>query len=178
VHNKYHENYQWAQKLSEGNTQTDIHTDMITLRLVFLRSKNRPGGHKKFSLHPYKVFLSKEWNSFCRSCIYRIHFRHRKCARLTPIGVSWAEVTSAKEVENHVTSRNVITKSATDPEWIYCPWLVFTSIELNEPAKKVLTSSDLAVTFKHLKVFCETTEHKETDNIIAEHYKSQQKPRT
>jgi hypothetical protein len=52
------------------------------------------------------------------------------------------------------------------------------NIELTEPAKKVLTSSDLAVTFKHSKVFCETSEHVETDDVNEEHYKSQQNPRT
>jgi hypothetical protein len=45
--------------LSEGYTQTHIDTDMITLRLIFLRSKNRLRGHKEFSLHPYKVFREK-----------------------------------------------------------------------------------------------------------------------
>jgi len=44
------------------------------------------------------------------------------------------------------------------------------NIELNEPAKKVMISSDLAVTFRHWKVFCETSEHTETDNVIEEHY--------
>jgi hypothetical protein len=53
-----------------------------------------------------------------------------------------------------------------------------TNIELTEPAKHFLSSSDLAVTFKHSKVFCGTSEHTETDSVVEEVYKSQQNPRT